>query len=239
MRETPDIETASDDYASRFSGAAGVYFLDTQNSAVERALGSDCKGTVIDLGGGHGQLIPVLEQTGCDIIEYGSDASCHKMLSQRHPEAELQKVTGDMLELPFADQSVDLVIFVRLISHIDNWPALIAESCRISRQTVVFDYPSLFSANALTPLMFGLKKGIEKNTRTYLSFSKRQLKSELAKHGYKITAHISQFMLPMFLHRGLNGAKFLQVLEKLFLITGITSLFGSPVILRADRVIQK
>ncbi len=239
MRETPDIETASDDYARRFSGAAGVFFLDIQHSAIKRALGRDCKGIAIDLGGGHGQLIPILEQAGCDIIEYGSDASCHKMLSQRHPEAETQSVTGDMLELPFADQSVDLVIFVRLISHIDNWPALIAESCRVSRQAVIFDYPSIFSANALTPLMFGLKKGIEKNTRTYLSFSKRQLKSELEKHGYKITAHISQFILPMFLHRGLNGAKSLQVIEKLFLITGITSLFGSPVILRADRVIQK
>ena len=161
------------------------------------------------------------------------------MLTQRYPEAELKNITGDMLALPFADQSADLVIFVRLLSHIDNWQALIAESCRVSRKSVVFDYPSLFSANALTPLIFGLKKGIEKNTRTYLSFSKRQLKSELEKHGFTITRHVSQFMLPMFLHRALNGAGVLQLIEKLFRITGITHLLGSPVILRADRVIQK
>jgi ubiquinone/menaquinone biosynthesis C-methylase UbiE len=239
MRETPDIETASDDYASRFSGAAGAYFLDIQDSAVKRALGNDCRGIAVDLGGGHGQLIPVLEKTGCDIIEFGSDASCHEMLGQRHPQARLQKITGDLLALPFAGQSVDLVIYVRLISHIDDWPALIAESCRISRNAVVFDYPSLFSANALTPLIFGLKKGNEKNTRTYLSFSKRQLKSELEKHGFKITRHVPQFMLPMFLHRALNGSRFLQIIEKMFLITGITYLFGSPVILRADRVSHK
>jgi len=238
MRETPDIETASDDYASRFAGAAGVFFMDTQNSTVERVLGSDCKGVAIELGGGHGQLVSILEKAGCDIIEYSSNANCHIMLTQRHPEVELQNVTGDMLALPFADQSADLVIFVRLISHIENWPELIAESCRISRKTVVFDYPSLFSMNVFTPLIFCLKKGIEKNTRTYMSFSKRQLKTELAKHGFKITTHAPQFILPMFIHRALNGAGFLQVTEKLFRVTRITSLFGSPVILRADRVSQ-
>lgn len=236
MRESPDIETASDGYASRFSGAAGAYFLGIQDSAVERALGSDCKGIAVDLGGGHGQLIPLLEKTACDIIELGSDASCHEILAQRHPQATLQKVTGDLLALPFANQSVDLAIYIRLISHIDNWPALIAESCRISRNTVIFDYPSLFSANALTPLIFRVKKGIEKNTRTYRSFSKRQLKAELEKNGFKITRRVPQFMLPMFLHRALKGARFLQIIEKLFQMTGITSLFGSPVILRADRV---
>ena len=236
MRETPDIETASDDYATRFNGPAGEYFLDVQRLAIARALGDDCKGLVLELGGGHGQLIPMFEQADCEMVEYGSDDSCHRMLSQRHPETELQKVTGDMLDLPFADQSVDLVIYVRLISHIDDWPMLIKESCRVASQTVVFDYPSLFSANALTPLMFGMKKGIEKNTRTYLSFSKRQLRHELEKHGFKITRHVPQFILPMFLHRKLNGSKVLQRIEKIFQLTGITRLFGSPVILRADRV---
>ncbi|MCK5360689.1 MAG: methyltransferase domain-containing protein [Gammaproteobacteria bacterium] len=236
MRETPDIETASDDYATRFHGPAGEYFLNVQRLAVKRALGQDCKERVaLELGGGHGQLIPILEQAGCEIVEYGSDDSCHLMLSQRHPETELQNVSGNLLALPFADQSVDLVIYVRLISHIEGWPQLIKESCRVASQTVIFDYPSVFSANALTPLLFGMKKGVEKNTRTYLSFSKRQLRQELEKHGFKITAHIPQFILPMFLHRKLNGSKFLQFIEKLFQIIGITHLFGSPVILRADR----
>lgn len=236
MRETPDIETATEDYASRFSGAAGRYFLATQSSAVLRALNPGSSGIAIELGGGHGQLIPLLEKTDYDIIEYSSDNSCHKMLELRHPNVELNNVTGDMQVLPFADQSVDLVIFVRLIAHIDNWPTLIAESCRVSKEAIIFDYPSLFSANVLTPILFRFKKGIEKNTRDYLRFSKRQLKDELEKNGFVITVYIPQFFLPMFVHRALKGAKLLQVIEKIFRIIGMSSLFGSPVVLRADRI---
>jgi ubiquinone/menaquinone biosynthesis C-methylase UbiE len=238
MRETPDIETSSDDYASRFAGAAGRYFLDVQSSTVKRALDGISKGLAVELGGGHGQLISLLEEAGYDIVECGSDASCHDMLVERHPDSVMHPVTGDMCNLPFSDQSADMVIYVRLISHIENWPELIAESCRVSKQAVIFDYPSLVSANALTPFIFGLKKGIEKNTRTYISFNKKQLKIELEKHGFVISRHISQFMLPMFLHRALKGSKLLQYVEHFFRLTGLTHLFGSPVILRADRIVD-
>jgi len=237
MRETPDIETASDDYASRFAGAAGAYFLKIQAAAISKIIGTTGHDTAIELGGGHGQLLPLLAQSGYETIEYGSASICHKMLRQRHPQKNQQNVTGDMVKLPFANRSVEMVIYVRLLAHIDEWPELIAESCRVSNQAVVFDYPSVVSANALTPFMFRLKKGIEKNTRNYLSFSKRELKVELAKHGFTISAHEAQFFLPMFIHRGLKGAKFLQIIEKICLVTGLTSFFGSPVILRADRIV--
>ena len=44
-----------------------------------------------------------------------------------------------------------------------------------------------------------------------------------------------QFFLPMFAHRVLNGWRMLQVAEIGFRRLGITQLFGSPVLLRADR----
>lgn len=235
MRETPDIETASDNYASRFAGPAGAYFLEVQRKAVEKAIGTNNTGLAIELGGGHGQLTSQVVTSGYELIEFGSDNSCHDKLKERCADTAMDYVTGNVTNLPFADQSADLVIHVRLISHIEEWKLLIAESCRISRGSVVFDYPTLVSANALTPLMFRLKKNIEKNTRTYLSFTRRQLKRELELHGFRITAHVPQFFLPMFIHRAMGGSRLLQAIESFFRITGLTSLFGSPVILRADR----
>ena len=235
MRETPDIETASDNYASRFAGAAGAYFLRVQRKAVEKAIGINNSGLAIELGGGHGQLASQVAMSGFELIEFGSDKSCHDKLGERCTGTAMSFVTGNMTSLPFADQSADMVIHVRLISHIDEWKLLIAESCRVSRGAVVFDYPTLVSANALTPLMFKLKKNIEKNTRTYLSFTRRQLKKELKRHGFRISAHVPQFFLPMFIHRAMGGSSILQAMETFFRVTGLTSLFGSPVILRADR----
>ena len=58
MRETPDIETSSDDYANRFAGAAGRYFLDVQSSTVKRALDGIRKGLAVELGRGPGALQP-------------------------------------------------------------------------------------------------------------------------------------------------------------------------------------
>ena len=59
-KETPDIETASDAYAQRFTGEAGRYLLSEQEAAV-RAVLADWRGeTVLDVGGGHGQLTPFL-----------------------------------------------------------------------------------------------------------------------------------------------------------------------------------
>ena len=61
---TPDVETASDGYARRFAGPVGTYFLARQAAAVARLLSdSDAPGRrALDVGGGHGQLTPLLLQ---------------------------------------------------------------------------------------------------------------------------------------------------------------------------------
>ena len=54
QRETPDIETSSDDYARRFAGPAGQFFLKIQEKAFERVLQGRPICSVLDVGGGHG-----------------------------------------------------------------------------------------------------------------------------------------------------------------------------------------
>ena len=235
LRETPDIETASDDYAGRFAGPSGRYFLDAQEAAVRAALGNLELATVLDVGGGHGQLVPIFLDRDCELTVLGSDESTHRRIRAAFPAARIRHATGDVVHLPYPDRSFDLVISVRLISHIEAWQTLLAEFCRVARRSVIIDYPSWLSLNALTPLLFKLKRTLEGNTRTYASFHGAHLATAFRRNGFEVVAVRKQFFLPMFAHRALNGARWLQACERGFRAAGLTSLLGSPVILRADR----
>ena len=232
--EKPDIETSSEDYASRFQGAAGRYFLEVQENCT-RDLLTDSMTSVLDVGGGHGQLTPLFHARECDITVLGSDDSCHRRLREKYSDVTIKYITGDLLNLPFENQQFDLVIAVRLISHITAWDRLISELCRVARNTVIIDYPSVLALNALTPLMFKLKRRIEGNTRTYTSFGRQGLASCFRENEFEVQMTRSQFFLPMFVHRALKGSRLLQVAETGFRKIGMTHVFGSPVLLRADR----
>ena len=233
--EAPDIETSSADYASRFSGAAGRYLLSVQAASVQAVLAGITPGSALDVGGGHGQLVDLLAEGGWRVTVHGSSDECETNLRHVHGKRSGQFLKGNLLELPLPDRSFDLVIAVRLISHVEDWPRLVAELCRVASRTVVIDYPTKTALNALTPLLFGLKKSIEKNTRTYTSFTRRQLCDAFAEHGFLFCRESKQFALPMGLHRAAGGAAPLRWAEAVFRSTGVTAAGGSPGILRMDR----
>ena len=58
--ETADIETSSDEYASRFSGEIGEWFLKVQEDATLGILAPFTQAKILDVGGGHGQLTGAL-----------------------------------------------------------------------------------------------------------------------------------------------------------------------------------
>ena len=70
--ETADVETASDDYAARFEGDVGRYFLDQQAAITLKFLDDSPGVRVLDVGGGHGQLTAPLAEQGFDITVTGS-----------------------------------------------------------------------------------------------------------------------------------------------------------------------
>jgi 2-polyprenyl-3-methyl-5-hydroxy-6-metoxy-1,4-benzoquinol methylase len=232
---SPDIETSSAGYARRFSGPAGRYLLRVQSDSIARVLRDLPPGRALDVGGGHGQLVPLLRSLGWEVTVHGTDAACERNLRELHGRHDCGFLLGGLFDLPAADRSFDLVIAVRLISHVGEWERLVAGLCRVARHAVVIDYPNSGGLNALTPLLFGLKKSLEGNTRTYTSFSRRQLVQAFESHGFGRPHQVKQFFLPMVVHRMGKGSPPLRALEKLCRWTGLTALAGSPVILRVDR----
>lgn len=234
--EAPDVETSGEDYASRFTGAAGRYLLDAQWSAIERAIEGLPPGTVLDVGGGHGQLAERFAARGWHVTVHGTSAECERNLRTLHGCTRCRYVGGPLEALPAADLSFDLVIAVRLLSHVPEWERLTAEMCRVARRTVVFDYPSTTGLNALTPLLFTLKRSLEGNTRTYASFRVPALDAAIGRHGFRRRRIVKQLCLPMVAHRVARGAPPLRWAESACRALGLTAAVGSPAIYRADRV---
>lgn len=233
--EAPDVETSSADYARRFSGSAGRYLLSVQTRAVREVMADLPVGTALDVGGGHGQLVGPLKQMGWQVTVHGSSEVCAHNLRELHGQRDCPFIQGSLFSLPVADQSFDVVLAVRLVSHVESWPALLGEMCRVARRAVIIDYPSKSALNALTPMLFSIKKSIEGNTRTYLSFSRRELLSVFEQHGFGSPREVKQFFLPMAVHRAAAGAAPLRAAEAVCRAIGLTALAGSPVILRVDR----
>jgi ubiquinone/menaquinone biosynthesis C-methylase UbiE len=232
-RETPDIETASESYARRFAGAAGRYLLSEQADAVRAVLRDWRGGTVLDVGGGHAQLVPLLRPLASQMLVFGSDVRSLERVRREFPDCAT--ASGDLLALPFASRSFDVVVAVRLLPHVRNWPRLLAELCRVSRSTVVIDYPRTTGFNKLTPLLFSLKKRLEGDTRHYRNFRDAEVDDALRVCGFEPRERRPQFVLPMVLHRRARGVAALRAVERAAKHLHITRHLGSPVVLRADR----
>jgi ubiquinone/menaquinone biosynthesis C-methylase UbiE len=233
-RETPDVETASDSYARRFAGEAGRFLLAQQESAIRAVLDGWHGGSVLDVGGGHAQLTPLLKTLATDVCVLGSDTSSLKRIRQLHPDCAA--VAGDLLRLPFASRTFDLVAAVRLLPHVRRWPRLLAELCRVARSIVVVDYPRPKGFNSLTPLLFPLKKRLEGDTREYRNFRDAEIDGVFAACGFEPTRREAELLLPLVLHRSTHGSAALRAVERSAKDLGLTQLLGSPVVLRADRL---
>jgi SAM-dependent methyltransferase len=230
--ETPDIETASAGYAERFSGSLGQFFLDTQARAVVDLLAPWPKARVLDVGGGHAQTAGVILGSGREVTVAGSGEASRQRLDRLLPRGSFQFQTCNLLALPFEDRSFDVALAFRLLPHVRRWETLIAELCRVSAHAVIIDYPDWRSFNLLSVPLFRLKKSIEGNTRPFRCFHGRELRREFASHGFGSPAVRRQFFFPMALHRALGRAGFSRLLESCGSATGLTAVFGSPVVLR-------
>ena len=232
--ETADIETSSDDYASRFKGSSGQWLLDVQEQIALDLLKKQsppCR-TVLEVGGGHGQLAIPLVRDGYEVTITGSAPSCEHRVMSITQSGKAKFVIANNIALPFPDKSFDAVFCFRLITHCDQWPVLIKELCRVARHCVIADYPTSQSVNAIAPALFNAKKKFEVNTRTWTLFRHEQIRHEFEKNGWKLADHRGQYFFPMVIHRMLKCRPVSASLEGITRLLGLNNWLGSPVIVR-------
>jgi SAM-dependent methyltransferase len=231
QRETPDVASSSEAYARRFAGPAGAYLLDVQSQATLTLLRPWPEATVLDVGGGHAQLCVPLIENGYAVTVLGSEPSCFARPRALVSAQRVRCVTGDLVSLPFADRSFDVVTAFRMSAHVTRWRRMIAELCRVARRAVIIDFAARWSVNLFSPVMFHLKKRIEGNTRPFNTLSHRAVRDVFIGCGYDVSAVIPEFFLPMVLHRMLKRPGASRCVEAVCRGLGLTRLLGSPVIL--------
>jgi len=230
--ETADRETSSDGYAARFAGPVGEWMLGVQESVALSWIRESAPASILDVGGGHGQLAIPLARAGFPVTVLGSNPACAKRIEKEVQANKIKFLTGNVIALPFPDKSFDVVISVRLLPHCIRWPELVKELCRVAQKSVIVDYPV---ESKLASVLFSVKKKLEGNTRSWLSFRHEVLRAEFEKNGYKLKHRTGQFFLPMVLHRTLKCRKLSRFLEGICRSLGLTRRWGSPVLMEMGR----
>jgi len=235
--EDADVETASDGYARRFAGPIGAWFLEVQGRSVLDLLHDLPPGsTILDVGGGHAQLTQPLVSAGYAVSVLGSRERSGDRLARQITAGQVRFDVGDLSCFPYADSSFDAALSVRLLPHHRWWRRLVSELCRVARVCVIVDYPSIRSVNVLAAATFGLKRRVEGNTRPFRLFRPAEITDSFATAGFRVTDRRPQFLYPMVLHRMLRLPLLCRALEAPAHLLGLRYLFGSPIIVRADRL---
>jgi SAM-dependent methyltransferase len=235
LREDADVETSSDAYARRFSGALGGYFLERQSAAVLDLLRPWPGASILDVGGGHGQVTGPLVEAGYSVTVLGSDPACEARVRKWTDSGRARFLAADLLSPGLPDRAYDVVLALRLLPHVRRVPELVATLARLARAAVIVDYPTRRSVNAVSGLFFGLKRGVEGDTRPFTVFGDSEIEAAFAPHGYSPSGRRPQFFAPMALHRALGSARVARTVEATATALGLTRALGSPVVLRLER----
>jgi len=229
--EPADIQTSSEEYAKRFAGKSGAWMLHVQTEAVLDLMGRDMRVSILDVGGGHGQLAHPLCERGAEVTVAGSAPECAKRLEPLLSQGLCQFHTADLLALPYEDNAFHTTLCIRLMSHSPQWKQLVRELCRVTSHRVIIDFPPKSSLNFFKPLLFGLKKRLEGNTRPFTTFGVNEIHNEFSKHGFFEEGQVRQFFWPMVIHRVLKNPSASKLLESIPHFLGLTRRMGSPVMM--------
>lgn len=233
--EDADVETSSEVYALRFSGAVGGWFVAVQAEATLDLLRPFPNARVVDVGGGHGQLAAPLAAAGHHVTVVGSSDACRPRVQHLVDGGKVRFQAADLLRLPFGPRAFDVALAFRLLPHVARWRDLLAELCRVASRAVIVDYPTRRSINAVAAPLFAVKNKVEGDTRPFAVFADDDVEAAFAGQGFRVADRRPQFAFPMALHRALRLAAVSRGLERAARAAGVTSRLGSPVIVRADR----
>jgi ubiquinone/menaquinone biosynthesis C-methylase UbiE len=232
-----DPTTASRFDERRFGGPIGELVATEEARVITAFVGDVAGAAVLDVGTGTGRAALLLARGGARVT--GIDASEH-MLAVARQRAAQEHLTIDFLNcdahaVAFPDRAFDIAISLRVLMHTPDWRRVIGELCRVSRDRVVFDYPSARSAALLQSLARAAVHRLGAQTEPYRVFSDGAIDRALAAADFRVVARHRQFVLPIAVHKAIGSRSFTDASERLLKRAGLLAFAGSPVTVLAER----
>lgn len=210
--------------------------LERQLAATFDLLRDKGASSILDVGGGHGQLACELAGRGHRVSVLASSAAAvSDSLRPAIRSGAVRLLIGNLGEPPVEPRSFDVVLSYRLLAHAYDLRGLIAGLARAAERTVIVDYATFRSFNAVADLLFAAKKRVEKNTRPFRVIREAEIDHLFRESGCRRAGRRPQFFWPMALHRFMKSPALSRALEVPVAALGLKALFGSPVIARFDR----
>jgi len=187
-----DDEFVAGHYERWFVGR-GRCAAELEKRLLARALASFAKAkTAIDIGCGTGYFTRWLVSQGLEVV--GLDPSVHMLREARHRGAA-SCVLGDALNLPFADRSFDLAVFVTSLEFISDPARALAEASRVARHGLMLGVLNLWS---LPTLRYRLAKRSPWNSARFFSPSdlRRLVDSSIKERSHSVRWRTTLWSLP-------------------------------------------
>lgn len=109
-----------------------MYLNSFEKGSLEKLLGSIKGKRVLDIGCGTGRIIQMLRDAGAKIVALDISEEMIKAVGQKFPSVEC--VVGDSDEMPFEDESFDLVLGLFWIVHLGDLRASFDEVYRVLKK---------------------------------------------------------------------------------------------------------
>jgi ubiquinone/menaquinone biosynthesis C-methylase UbiE len=109
-------------------------------SALDSALDGLDPEVVVEVGAGEGRVTDRLRQRFAGASVVGLDLPDHELAAE-WAAAPLSMMFGDASHLPFADESIDLVVALEVLEHVPAPEPALDEFARVCRGTAVFSVP--------------------------------------------------------------------------------------------------
>jgi SAM-dependent methyltransferase/uncharacterized protein YbaR (Trm112 family) len=106
--------------------------------------------TIVDIGGGQGGTLSAFRESFRPAHAFLVDLDPDWLEVARLRDPATEVVRGDATRLPFADQSVDLLVTTATLEHIPDWRSALREFRRVARQGLV-----CYGPNGSFPYDFG------------------------------------------------------------------------------------
>ena len=222
---------------ARFSGPVGELLASTQADVLKAFAGAIDGHAVVDVGTGTGRAALVLADLGARVTALDASAEMLRVAQARAASrgAPIHFEVGDAHQLAHADGAFDLAVSLRVLMHTPDWRICVSELCRVARARVIVDFPSRGSVAALESAARRLRRAAGANVEAYRVFTESQIRSEFARHGFRVTETHRQFVLPIAVHKRIGSRRFTERVEGLLASAGLLALAGSPVTILAQR----